>query len=129
MHGGACRDARCDDMATWPCARGPGGLADRANAMLALVGDGFGELVELRACRFRPYLPWSSLPRDVVTADLMVGGTIVVCDLLDPAGLDLSSSIRLRCDACARSFRQSWVFERGYERWVVTEPPAQPAVM
>ena len=104
---------QCWSMTTWLAARGPEEIAERIRVMLALVELGRAEVAPPAHVPSLPdYRPWPEVDPQDITPSLIANGRA--------DGLVVDSALTIRCSACRREYRQSWVAERGYERWTIT---------
>jgi hypothetical protein len=112
-------------MVTWLPADGPDEIAERLRAMLALVDLGRADVVPPGQPPTSPgYRAWPDLDPAQITTELVMNGQ-------GDGGLIVSGSLEIQCHACRRRYEQSWVPERGYERWTVSSDrgavPGPPA--
>lgn len=99
--------AQCRSLDELDVARGPTSIAARITLMLATVAGG------LTVEEVPPgHESWSRVTPDAL--DLMVTNGPY------PPAPNVDDEIVVVCRTCGTRYRQSWVFERGYEKWTVT---------
>lgn len=105
---------RCAELRAWTTARGPGAVLERVREMLARTEHGFVEVPHPPDSAGRPTIEWSQVPPAALTTNSVAHGWMT-------DGRWVDSSMAIRCAHCGRQYLQSWAFDRGAERWRITE--------
>ncbi|WP_153504132.1 hypothetical protein [Cumulibacter manganitolerans] len=109
---------RCAPLREWGVPLGPRDVHQRVLDLLDVLGDGFTEVQQPGPWPGTAWQLWSTVPRGQITEQWIAHGT--------PPGVELPTSVVIRCDACGCTFGQAWAPDRGYPTWRIDGRPIAP---